>query len=123
MYEILNKKRSIIDLSLSNSPESVHNFEIEPTPFGVNSQTCHKALKTSIVLKPFEKVSISAPSRTNCGKITRKKHCKIINEVTTKVSLMVKNGVYPDYSQLVSTFANAKRRILGNVQLEIDPTH
>ena len=78
-YEILNKKRSIIDLSLTNSPHSVHNFEIEPTPFGVNSQTCHKALKTTIVLKPFEKVSISAPRRTKYGKITRKKHCKIIH--------------------------------------------
>ena len=112
-YEILNKKRSIIDLSLTNSPHSVHNFEIEPTPFGVNSQTCHKALKTTIVLKPFEKVSISAPRRTKYGKITRKKHCKIIHEVTTKVSQLLKNGVPPDYSQLVSIFANVKGRVLG----------
>ena len=112
-YEIPNKKRSIIDLCLTNSPESVHNFKIEPTPFGVNSQTCHKAIMTTIVLKPFAKVSISAPRRTQYGKTTRKKHSKIIYEITTKVSLLVRNGASPDYLQLAGIFANAKDRILG----------
>ena len=112
-YEIPNKKRSIIDLCLTNSTESVQSFEIEPTPFGANCQTCHKALTTTLFLKPFQKVSISAPRRTRYGKTTSKKHSKIISEVTTKVSLLMSNGASPGYSQLISIFANAKRRILG----------
>ena len=112
-YEIPNKNRSIIDLCLTNSTESVQNFEIEPTPLGVNCQTCHKALTTTLFLKQFQKVSISAPSRTRYGKTTSKKDSNIISEVTTKVSLLMSNGASPGYSQHVSIFANAKHRILG----------
>ena len=79
----------------------------------VNSQTCHKALTTTIILKPFEKVSISAPRRTRYGRTTRKKHSRIIHEVATKVSILMRNGASPDYSQIVKIFANAKCRILG----------
>ena len=38
---------------------------------------------------------------------------EIIHVVTTKVSLLVRNGAPPDYSQLAGIFANAKGRILG----------
>ena len=62
-YEIVNKKRSIIDLSLTNSPNSVQNFKVEPTPFGVNCQTCHRALTTTLKLSPPEKHVTTAPRR------------------------------------------------------------
>ena len=51
-YQIENKKRSIIDLGLTNTIESVHDFQIEPSPFGVNSQTCHRALTVTIDFNP-----------------------------------------------------------------------
>ena len=54
-YEIKNKKRSIIDLGLTNFPNTVLNFQIEPTPFGVNCQTCHRALTTTLKISPSEK--------------------------------------------------------------------
>ena len=63
-YEIVNKKRSIIDLGLTNSVESVQNFKIESTPFGVNSQTCHRALTITISTCPPQNAPIKAPRRT-----------------------------------------------------------
>ena len=54
-YEIVGKKRSIIDFCLTNSPDTVCNFLISPRPFGVNSQTCHRALTTTIMVCPPQK--------------------------------------------------------------------
>ena len=51
-YQIANKKRSIIDLGLTNSMESIHNFQIESSPFGVNCQTSHRALTVTINFIP-----------------------------------------------------------------------
>ena len=51
-YQIANKKRSIIDLGLTNSMESIHDFQIESSPFGVNSQTSHRALTATINFIP-----------------------------------------------------------------------
>ena len=60
-YEIVNKKRSIIDMGLTNSVVSVHNFEIAPTPFGVNSQTCHRALTLTVITSPLSPSPVNAP--------------------------------------------------------------
>ena len=49
-YEFVNKKRSIIDMYLTNSLKSAVNFGIEPTPLGMNSQTCHKPLNTYFIM-------------------------------------------------------------------------
>ena len=84
-YEIVNQKRSIIDLCLTNSPESVCNFEIESKPFGVSSQTCHKALTTTILLKFSERHPISLPRRNSFGKLTGKKRRKITLDVANKI--------------------------------------
>ena len=51
-YEIVNRKRSVIDLCFTNSLKSVLLFEVEQTPLGVNSQTCHKPLILHILLNP-----------------------------------------------------------------------
>ena len=70
-YEIANKKRSIIDLSLTNSPETVHNLEISHKPFGVSGQTCHRALTTTIkICPPTKAVAITAKKRTKFRHMT-----------------------------------------------------
>ena len=51
-YEIVNRKRSIIDLCLTNFPQTVANLVIERTTLGANCLTCHKPLTLSIFLPP-----------------------------------------------------------------------
>ena len=81
-YEIVNRKRSIIDLCLTNAPESVINFEVEPNCFGVNSQTCHKALTTIISIGSSVRVPKTIiPRRTSFGRITTIKRHKITSYV------------------------------------------
>ena len=111
-YQIVYQKRSIIDLCLTNSPESVRNFEIEPKSFGVSSQTCHKALTTTILLKLSDRTPIAAPRRTSYGKLTAKKRQKITLEVANKTSKLNQTGSY-SYSHLIEMFRLAKLRILG----------
>ena len=72
-YEIVNRKKSIIDLCLTNSPEMVQNFEVETTPFGFNSQTCHKALVTTIMTNQSEQVHLPATRRAAYGRLSRRK--------------------------------------------------
>ena len=115
-YEIFNKKRSIIDLCLTNSPDSVFNFEIASTPFGVNSQTCHKALTLTIGINALRRTTSSAPRRTKFGRITSKKQNKIFLEVTGKICRLNHFGVSPDYFLLTKFFYTAKLKILGNGQ-------
>ena len=70
-YDIVNKKRSIIDLSLTNCPETVFNFEISPKPFGVSSQSCHRAITTTIKICPHSKAAvITAKKRTKFRQIS-----------------------------------------------------
>ena len=59
-YEVMNRKRSIIDFGMTNSDHLVENFEIIPTNFGVSPQTCHKVLELSIKLGYKEPVKICA---------------------------------------------------------------
>ena len=62
-YEITGKKRSIIDLGLTNSPSTVLNFSVEDTPFGVNSQTCHRALTTTLKISTPRRYAMTATRR------------------------------------------------------------
>ena len=91
-YEIIGKKRSIIDLCLTNNPDSVTDLKIEHTPFGVNCQTCHKALTATIRIKPFERVPTSVTRRITYGRITRKKQKKVISQVTNQLVALSNTG-------------------------------
>ena len=78
-YEIPNKKRSIIDLRQTDTPETVLDFEIERKPFGVNSQTCHKALTVKISLMPKIKDTTPPTSRIKLGRLTHVNRKKIFS--------------------------------------------
>ena len=47
-YEIVGKRRSIIDMCFTNSASSVIDFEVLPHFLGLSVQTCDKILATSI---------------------------------------------------------------------------
>ena len=112
-YEIAGKKRSIIDLCLTNSPEIIHDFKVETTPFGVNSQTCHRALVTTIIINRAEKDSISVNRRIAYGRLSKKKQMRIVSEVSSKIVEFQNNGKSPDYFLLTEVFSTIKRKILG----------
>ena len=112
-YEIPKKKRSIIDLGLTNAPETVLDFEIESKPLGVNSQTCHKALTAKISLIPKLKDSTPPPRRIKFGRLTHKKRNKIVLGVTNSIIELNNSMSSPDYFLLVELFLKAKRLILG----------
>ena len=112
-YEIINKKRSIIDLCLTNSPETVIDFKVEPRPLGVSCQTCHKVLTVKISLDSFKRDTISLPRRTVFGRLSFVKQNKILGEVTNQIIENQRVGLSPDYFLLVEMFCSAKRKILG----------
>ena len=47
-YEIPGKKRSIIDVALTNTVRSVQTFEVMPQMLGANAQTGHKIIKLTL---------------------------------------------------------------------------
>ena len=111
-YEIVNKKRSIIDLSLTNSLETVHNLEISHKPFGVSSQTCHRALTTTIkICPPTKAVAITAKKRTKFGRMTYDELNKLAQAVSYRLSAPANTNT-PDYFFLKRTFTRTKQAIL-----------
>ena len=107
-YEIINKKRSIIDLGLTNSPNTVMNFKVEPTPFGVNCQTCHRALTTTLKLSPPEKHVPTAPRRN----VTRVRTDREMEYLGASVSRQIlESGSSADYRTLLEMFYQVKGTI------------
>ena len=96
-YEIVNKKRSIIDLCLTNSLESVKNFIVDPTPLGANSQTCHKPLILDISLRPHPQ---SPETKTIKKRIvfssSPERQIKMAKFTASRLSTLYNNGTSPD---------------------------
>ena len=109
-YEILNKKRSIIDFGLTNSFETIQNFSIESTPFGVNSQTCHRALTTSIRINPPKNLPITAPRRPKLLRITPKQREDLTKMVCHRI-LSSENIESLDYFSLSKIFTESKKTL------------
>ena len=109
-YEIPKEKCSIIDMCLTNSPETVLDFLIERKPFGANSQTCHKALSVKISLKPKLVDPTPPPRRT---KFARVKRNKVLYDVTNSIIQLGNCRTSADYPLLVNLFFIAKRKNLG----------
>ena len=112
-YEIINKKRSIIDLGLTNSIDTVQNFEVESKPFGINSQTCHRAITTTIKICPQKYVPSTAPRRTRVFKLTVDDRRNLAQSVSHRISVSDKSAS-PDYFFLTKTFASFKNIIVEN---------
>ena len=47
-YELSGKRKSIIDVCLTNEISSIHNFSVLPNVLRVNPQTSHRMLKLEI---------------------------------------------------------------------------
>ena len=47
-YEIPGKKRSIIDVALTNNRSQIKDFEVKQNILGVNAQTAHKVIQLTI---------------------------------------------------------------------------
>ena len=110
-YEIVNKKRSIIDLGLTNSIDTVHNFEVESKPFGVNSQTCHRAITTTLAICPPKYVPITAPRRTKVFVMTDDDRKELALSVSDRIFVSEKTAS-PDYFLLSEIFAQSKKNIM-----------
>ena len=50
-YEILVKKRSIIDVAITKCLSTVRNFEVKPDLPGANVQPCHKIIQLTLRTK------------------------------------------------------------------------
>ena len=109
-YEIINKKRSIIDLGLTNSIESIHNFQIESAPFGVSSQTCHRALTITISIRSPQQNSTTAPRRAKRIKLDATDYKSLGNIVSNRL-LDCDVVACSDYSLLVKIFTQSKRTL------------
>ena len=109
-YEIVNKKRSIIDLGLTNSIASVLNFQVEPTPFGVNSQTCHRALTITISVLTPQRPPTTAPRRPRRLMLDAIGCRSLGNTVSNRLLACV--AASADYSLLVSIFKQSKKKIV-----------
>ena len=109
-YEIVGKKRSIIDICLTNSPDTVSNFEISPKPFGVNSQTCHRALTTTIRICPQKEAVVIAKKRTKISLETYDEQNKLAQTVSYRISTS-KSKASPDYFVLTKIFTRIKHAI------------
>ena len=121
-YEIANRKRSIIDVGLTNHILSVRNFEVLPHILGVNPQTCHKILKLTLNF-----TQDSLPKNANRGFRNAKfRYCshdsliKIRNWVSDKIGELI--NLRPDddsifqYCVLKRLYEFAKTKYLGYVR-------
>ena len=110
-YEIVGKKRSIIDLGLTNSIETVENFEIESTPFGVNSQTCHRARTITINTSLPPRTPVKAPRRVKGLNLTFDDHRNLGKLISEKIFTyeFINSS---DYFLLVETFNHVKKKLL-----------
>ena len=120
-YEIANRKKSIIDVGLTNHLLSVRNFEVLPHILGVNPQTCHKILKLTLTFSQD-----SLPKNVHRGLRNAKfRYCrhdsliKIRNWVSDKIGELI--NLRPDddsiyqYSVLKRLYEFAKTKFLGYV--------
>ena len=86
-YEIIGKKRSIIDVCLTNNMASIKSFQVLPQILGINAQTCHKILQ----------LRIQAKQKTLQGtqkKVNKFRHCtyeallKVKGEVAKRIRIL-----------------------------------
>ena len=119
-FEIVKRKRSIIDICLTNSISEVKNFKVLPHILGVNGQTCHKIIRLDLSLSNKKESLIAIP------KIKRFRHCcftkleNVRDYVYSKLeeirSIKEQCGLQflPNYNVFKKLYAKAKEKILGH---------
>ena len=109
-YEILNRKKSIIDFALANSEEVVEKFEIIKKNLGVSPQTCHKVLKICISVN-FNDPVIIRPNRLNFNSIGSRK--VYFSKILASFEILTKTPYLLSYKSVEGIYTNAKKQILG----------
>ena len=116
-YEILGKKRSIIDVALTNNISQIKDFEVKQDILEVNAQTAHKAIQLSIKSNIIEE---------KCEKMKQKRlrHCsrealiRVRGEVERKLKMLRLirgkrlSNIY-NYRVLKRIYKNAKVKNIG----------
>ena len=92
-YEIVGKKRSIIDFGITNNISRVKSFRVMPQILGCNAHTSHKILKLTISTK-----------NENQDEVQKKE--KKIRHCTYEVLLKVKREVARRMKKLRLSFLN-----------------
>ena len=116
-YEIPGKKRSIIDVALTNKVMIVQNFEILPQILGANAQTCHKIIKLTL------RVTTDRNSREQ-SRAKKFRHCtadaltRVMGEVARKCKTLRflrgdRNPSIYTYEVLSRLYQNAKIKCIG----------
>ena len=118
-YEIVERKRSIIDVCLTNCISVVKNFQVLPLILGIDSHTCHKIIKLELSLNDKQ------VNETKIPEIKRFRHCSFskLEEVRDYVhsklelirSIKEQCGLQflPNYIVFKKLYAKAKESILG----------
>ena len=110
-YEVINRKKSIIDFGLTNSEDIVKNFEIIPENIGVSSQSCHKVLKLSLKVCFKEPVKIY-PDRVNFNLMGSKENY-YFHYVLARFQELEYSHLLVDYKLVQNIYNDAKIKILG----------
>ena len=120
-YEIINRKKAIIDVALTNNIAFVQNFKILPNNLGVNPQTCHRVLQLTV---HFLKNRGAATETEQFG-FTKFRYCnnnsllKIRDWVADRITDLVElrpddNSIY-QYCVLKRMYEVAKTNFLGTM--------
>ena len=110
-YEVINRKRSIIDFGLTNSDNLVENFEIMPNNIGVSPQSCHKVLKLSLKFN-FKEPVIICPDRVNFNLLGSKESYYFLY-ILARFEELEYSHLLVNYNLVQNIYIDAKKIILG----------
>ena len=122
-YEIAGKKRSLIDVCLTNAIHHIRSFVVLPIILGVSPQTCHKAIKMVITN------SLRVNPEPIANRVSAYRFCtfenleKVRGLVATDIDdlIHIRKGYkspvpFFNYKVLVKLYAKAKAKLLGFVK-------
>ena len=118
-YEILGKKRSIIDVGITNNISGVKSFRVLPQILGVDAHTSHKILKLTISTKienqdegerkeeKFRHCTYEAVLKVK-GEVARR--MRMLRHIRRQRSLSTEGPSIYQYEVLSRLYRNAKKK-------------
>ena len=123
-YEILKKRKSIIDFALASSLKPVYDFRVLPDILGTSIQICHKIFL--LTLKPFSKeVAQQASKQDNHNVRQMFKFCshdrllevrqRVLSKLRSinEIRLLVGRQMHPTYTVFLKLYFTAKVKHIG----------
>ena len=116
-YELWGRKRSIIDVGMSNNLSQVKNFKVYPQTLGCNAQTCHKIIELTLGTK-------RETDGSSTDKVKKFRYCseesvtRVRNEVARRCEILrlIREQRQPsiyNYHVLRKLYYNAKVKCIG----------